>query len=83
MVYDSYNAKAASATINNVMIENTSNTYSITNELKCDVDNVDENISYKRNVLLGAVTAVPQPPSTNYSNNHNFQELPTKKRLIF
>ena len=36
MVYDSYKAKVASATIQNVMIENTSNAYNIANELKCD-----------------------------------------------
>ena len=36
MVYHSYKAKMASTTIQNVMIENTSNAYNIANELKCD-----------------------------------------------
>ena len=41
-MYDSYNAKVTATTIQNIIIENTSNTYSIANELKFDVDNADE-----------------------------------------
>ena len=81
-VYDSYNAEAASTTIRNVIIENTSNTYSTANELKYDVDDVDEKHQlYKRFIAScsnGCIIAL----LTDYANN-SLAERSHRKRLLF
>ena len=51
-INDSYNAEVASILIQNVTIENVGNTYSVTNELKHDIDNVTEKyMLYKQFVM--------------------------------
>ena len=78
-VYDSNNAEAASTTIQNVIIENTSNTYSTGNELKYDVDDVDEKHQLYKIFLASCCNGCIIALLTDYANNPLAREVPQKK----
>ena len=57
-IYNSYNAKVVVITIKNLALENTSQSYSVVNELKFDVTDPTQNIYWTFNLLFGIIIII-------------------------
>ena len=77
-IYYSYNVEHAAKIIKSVSLQNFTETYSLTNEKKYDVDsNTQEHLFFKQFVAWscnGSTVA----PLTDYINHPVYQELPTE-----
>ena len=64
------------------MIKIASKTYSIANEMKCDVDDVHEKHQLNKQFVAWCCNGCSLAPLTDYANNPIFQELPTEKNYF-
>lgn len=81
MIYDSYNVEKAATLIKSVGLENISESYSLTNQLKYDVnDKTHKHLLYKQFAEQNC-KGCSIAPITHYIDNPIFQELSTEKNI--
>ena len=77
-VYHSYNVEVVANTIKSVTLENISQSYSVTNELKFDVSNQTQKYLLYMQFVAWNCISCPIASLTDYTNDPIFQQLPDK-----
>ena len=77
-VYNSYTDEKASTLIKSISLKNTSQSYSIMNQLKYNVSNEMHKYLMYMQFVAWDFKGCSVAPITDYANNSIFQELPTQ-----
>ena len=81
-IYDSYNREIAAQVIKSLKLSNFTETYSLTNEKKYDVDNLTQRHLLYKQFLAWNCNGSSVAPLTEYMNNPIFQELPEEDKYF-
>ena len=77
-IYNSYNVEHAARKIKSVSLQNFTESYSLTNETKYDVNNNTQKHLLFKQIVGWSCTGCSVAPLTDYTNNPIYHELPTE-----
>ena len=74
-IYDSYKFELVAQTIKSVKLSNFTEVYSLTNEKKYSIDNLNQKHLLYKHFMASSCDASSVAPLTDYKNNPIYQEL--------
>ena len=80
-MYDGYNCETASTKIDSIKLENANNNYSVSNEIKFDLNNKNDKFLLYWKFSVWYCSGCSIAPLTDYANNEVYRELPSLNKI--